>query len=280
MHLFASIFLVVIQTIGSHVQGVSGQEAGHCIMYDTCGWDADYGPDGGNQVHFLNCHYTGPAKPATDEMLTILQEVCPHLYANGEPQNLCCGLRQLKDLQENFILPQSIIEAPCPTCYYNFRKNFCDMTCSPDQSLFVRADHLVDFPGFDLGDEDYTGRNVTMVKDLTYFVAEEFNTKTFDSCVNVQFPALSDTIMGMMCGPWGSAYCTAKRFWDFLGSVENGYSPFPIWYEYGTEETSEDGHIYHNPDVLTCNTTAPGYNYPCSCPNCPSTCTFGRKVSI
>ena len=66
------------------VQGVSGQEAGHCIMYDTCGWDADYGPDGGNQVHFLNCHYTGPAKPATDEMLEILQEVCPHLYANGE----------------------------------------------------------------------------------------------------------------------------------------------------------------------------------------------------
>ena len=53
-------------------------------MYDTCGWDADYGPDGGDQVHFLNCHYTGPAKPATDEMLEILQEVCPHLYANGE----------------------------------------------------------------------------------------------------------------------------------------------------------------------------------------------------
>ena len=111
------------------------------------------------------------------------------------------------------------------------------------------------------------------LKDLTYFVAEEFNTKTFDSCVNVQFPPLSDTIMSIMCGPWGSAYCTPKRFWDFLGSVDNGYSPFNIWYEYGTEETSEDGHIYHNPEILTCNTTAPDYNYPCSCPNCPSTCT-------
>ena len=50
-----------------------------CVMYDSCGWDQDYGPDGGNQVHFLNCHYTGPPKPATDEMKEILKEVCPHL---------------------------------------------------------------------------------------------------------------------------------------------------------------------------------------------------------
>ena len=55
------------------------QSKNQCVMYDSCGWDQDYGPDGGNQVHFLNCHYTGPPKPATFEMREILQEVCPHL---------------------------------------------------------------------------------------------------------------------------------------------------------------------------------------------------------
>ena len=35
--------------------------ANQCVWYDVCGWDQDYGPDGGSEVHFLNCHYTGPA---------------------------------------------------------------------------------------------------------------------------------------------------------------------------------------------------------------------------
>ena len=80
-------------------------------------------------VHYLNCHYTGPAKPATGEMLEILAEACPHLYEGGAPQNLCCSKRQLMDLKTNFVTPQQIIEPVCPTCYYNFKKNFCDLTC-------------------------------------------------------------------------------------------------------------------------------------------------------
>ena len=59
-------------------------EDGQCIWYDTCGWDQDYGPDGGNEVHFLNCHYTGPAKPATNDQIDLIKELCPHLYTEGE----------------------------------------------------------------------------------------------------------------------------------------------------------------------------------------------------
>ena len=191
-----------------------------------------------------------------------------------QPQNLCCSLRQLKDLQTNFGTPQQLMMPGCPTCYYNFRKNFCDMTCHPRQSDYVRADHLVTGPGFDLGDGNYTGQEVEMVKNLTYFVAEEFASRTFDSCKNVQFPEVGDTIMFMLCGSWGSQECTPRRWWDFLGSVDNGYSPFAISYDYGVKtNTSEDGHYYHNPDVLSCDEIAPGYNYSCSCPNCPESCT-------
>ena len=88
-----------------------------------------------------------------------------------------------------------------------------------------------------------------MVKAVTYFVSEEFNERTYESCKNVQFPAQSDTVMGLLCGAYGSKKCTAKRsdsggkehfeilfsfrWFDYMGSISNGYSPFQISYEYG-----------------------------------------------
>ena len=42
-------------------------------------------------------------------------------------------IKQLRNLQENFVIPQSLT---CPTCYY--KKNFCDMTCSPDKTVHFR----------------------------------------------------------------------------------------------------------------------------------------------
>ena len=172
-----------------------------------------------------------------------------------QPQALCCSLRQLTDLKVNFVTPQLFIEPYCPTCYYNFRKNFCDMTCSPDQSMFVRANNVVEGPGYDLGDGDYTGQNVSMVKDVTYFVKDEFASATFQSCKDVQYPPLSMGVMGLLCGPWGEDFCTPRRWWDFLGSVDNGYSPFQITYEYGSETEDASGkristsdntlHCYH-----------------------------------
>ena len=76
-------FLLLCLTLVQYAASVSGEE-GQCIWYDTCGWDQDYGPDGGNQVHFLNCYYDGPAKPASDEQLELIKEICPHLYTPGE----------------------------------------------------------------------------------------------------------------------------------------------------------------------------------------------------
>ena len=91
------------------------------------------------------------------------------------------------------------------------------MTCSPDQSMFVRANNLVEGPGYDEGDEDHSGQIVTMVKDITYFVMEDFAIQTYESCENVQFPPLSMNIMGLLCGAWGVADCSPRRWWNFLG---------------------------------------------------------------
>ena len=269
-------FLLLLLTVAL----AGGQQPGQCIFYDACGWDPDYEDGiGGNQVHYLNCAYDGPPKRATQEQLDILEEVCPHLFT-GEEQDLCCSLKQLTDLKVNFVTPQQLIEPTCPTCYYNFRKNFCDMTCSPDQSMFVRANNFVEGPGFELGEVDHTNQTVKMVKDITYFVKEEFAEKTYDSCKNVQFPLLSDTVMAMLCGPWGSTYCSPKRWWDFLGSDDNGYSPFQITYEYGEEEVeaSQDGHSYHTAEVLSCKEVAPGYSVGCACVDCEDSCQLDPPV--
>ena len=274
LHIILLFLHISLQLVGATQDLIADDGEGHCIWYDACGWDPDYAGNDPSKIHFLNCHYTGPAKPATEEMREILAETCPHLYEGGQPQDLCCSKRQLNDLKTNFVTPQLIIEPECPTCYYNFKKNFCDLTCRPDQSKFVRVDHTIEGPGYDEGDGDYTGQNVTMVKDVTYLVAEDFATETFDSCVNVQWPAMSDTIMVMFCGMWGSTDCTPHRWWDYLGSVDNGYSPFQINYEYGLmNETTWDGEYeYHYSEILSCKDTAPGYDKGCNCTNCEDAC--------
>ena len=142
------------------------------------------------------------------------------------------------------------------------------MTCSSQQDKFIRADHLVEGPGFDNGDVDYTGQMVTMVKDITFFAHTDFVTDVYESCKDVQFPAVSDTIMYMLCGAWGSEYCNPFRWFDFMGSVDNGYAPFQINYDYSNDLTSNDGHHYHNPEVIPCNDVTPGYDCGCGCEDC------------
>ena len=46
--------------------------------------------------------------------------------------------QQLQDLKNNFKLAGALL-GRCPTCMSNFRKNFCDMTCRPDQSKFLKT---------------------------------------------------------------------------------------------------------------------------------------------
>ena len=146
------------------------------------------------------------------------------------------------------------------------------MTCSDQQNKFVRADHIVEGPGFDLGDTNYTGQTVSMVKDVTYFVDDQFVSGVFDSCKNVQIPGLG-TIMYMLCLPWGVEYCSPHRWFDFLGSVDNGYAPFQITYQYSEDHKPiPDDKEYHNPDILPCTELAPGYTSGCGCANCPDAC--------
>jgi len=247
---------------------------GQCVWYDKCGKDPDYPVS--DTIHNLNCAYEGPGKAANQEQFEIIKEICPHLVPeDGSVPDLCCSLQQLKDIKENFQITKNLLDRGCPTCYYNFRKNFCDMTCHPRQSRFVRVDNTVEGKGAG----QYEGETVKMVKEVTYFVHEEFNEETYESCKNVQYPEISDTVMGLLCGQWGSRECTAKRWFDYMGSISNGYSPFQISYNYSSNSKTETGLAYHNPVTVECQLPAPHLpgqprKPACGCTDCPAACTL------
>jgi len=244
-----------------------------CMMYDTCGWNPDCEDGMGcNEVQFLICKYDGPPKPAEGaEALELLQSECPHLYdeltATGEV-NLCCSTRQLRDLKTNFAMVSSFLAGTCPTCYYNFRKNFCDFTCSPKQASFVGANSYVEGPGFD----DFEGQTVEMVRSVTYYANTAFVEAVYDSCKDVIFPSLG-SVMNFLCGRWGAADCTGFHMFDFQGSLSNGYAPFQIDYIYSSKTTTPDGkYLFHNPDILPCDVAAPHQEQGCACDQCHPAC--------
>ena len=113
-------------------------KGGHCLWYGVCGPDPSLSPAAGAKP-CLNCNYTGKAQLLDAEYESILDEACPHLRKELDGDlHLCCSPQQLQDLRSNFKLAGAFL-GRCPTCMYNFRKNFCDMTCRPDQSKFLKT---------------------------------------------------------------------------------------------------------------------------------------------
>jgi Niemann-Pick C1 protein len=132
------LLLVCLVTFGRISHGYETE--GRCIWYDVCGKDPE--PPNQNNPHCLNCAYDGPAKQLPDEFGKLLDDACPHLRQDLEGDlRLCCSPQQLNDLKNNFLMASAFL-GRCPTCMYNFRKNFCDMTCRPDQSLFLKASYI------------------------------------------------------------------------------------------------------------------------------------------
>ncbi|TRY76439.1 hypothetical protein TCAL_00054 [Tigriopus californicus] len=233
-----------------------------CVWYGKCGRDPDFGDD----RHALNCYNPGPAPSTSLSDLTLLYEVCPHFateFAEGDV-NFCCDRQQILDMQDNFNLPGAIL-ARCPTCLANFKRNFCDLTCHPRQASFVEASKTVRAPG-------YQGEPVDMVKEVTYYMNPTYAEGTFESCQNVVNPATSGLALNFLCGPWGSHLCTPKRWFDYMGSINNGYSPFNIIYNFTTSTTGS--YRPHNPSVTPCHESVhPGVEAACSCTDCESACS-------
>jgi hypothetical protein len=67
-----------------------------------------------------------------------------------------------------------------------------------------------------------------MVEEVTYYIHTNYSQGCYDSCEEVQSPSTSGAAMELMCGSWGAELCTPERWFDYMGSMDNGYSPFEI----------------------------------------------------
>jgi hypothetical protein len=62
-------------------------------------------------------------------------------------------------------------------------------------------------------------------------------------------PSSSELLIGSVCGEYGSAYCTPKRFFDYMGNYDNTFSPFTL--VFNLVDDSDTGAINHT--ALKCN---------------------------
>ncbi|CAM1327847.1 NPC1 (predicted) [Pycnogonum litorale] len=191
-----------------------------CVMYDTT-------PDN-NQKPFV---YDGPPKLLTKKKdLDTLKRLCPHLYKGENSTATCCSSQQLMDFLGSIELLLEPMLGKCPTCFMNFNKAFCDMTCSPEQSKFLSVTQQKPNPfghGF-------------MVTSLNYFMSPWYADNVIRSCRSVQSSSLGDFILPTLCGSNTVAECTSAK----LYKTSSDNSPFHIKVIFGHEPITYNGTVY------------------------------------
>ncbi|XP_066919246.1 NPC intracellular cholesterol transporter 1-like [Clytia hemisphaerica] len=152
--------------------------------------------------------YNGPAKPITDEdQYELLNKTCPYLMTGfGHNQTkTCCDGSQIKQLQKMFESFETLLGS-CPACIENLMSYWCELACSPNQSLFYDS---------------------IMIGMGNYYITQNFAQGIFDSCRDVEFPGQrGQKAMNLMCDA-APDECTPEKFLTFIGNPSNG-APFSI----------------------------------------------------
>ncbi|CAF4312374.1 unnamed protein product, partial [Adineta steineri] len=86
---------------------------------------------------FNQAYLNGEPKPLPLEDIGLLNEMCPHIPTReGESPKLCCDRKQLAEMQKFKYIIDNLI-GRCPSCYFNFLRIFCEMSCNPNQDEFI-----------------------------------------------------------------------------------------------------------------------------------------------
>ncbi|XP_052202284.1 uncharacterized protein LOC127808022 [Diospyros lotus] len=220
-------------------QSTSGKihAEGYCSMYDICGARSD--------GKMLNCPYGSPSiKP--DELLSSkIQSLCPTITGN-----ICCTDTQFETLRSQ--VQQAIpFLVGCPACLRNFLNIFCELTCSPNQSLFINVTSVAKVDG-----------NMT-VDGIQYYITDIFGEGLYESCKDVKFGTMNTRALEFI----GSGAKNFKEWFAFIGrraGLSMLGSPYAIDFQPAAPESS--GMIPMNVTTYSCSDTSLG----CSCGDCPS----------
>ncbi|KAJ7371491.1 NPC intracellular cholesterol transporter 1 [Desmophyllum pertusum] len=141
------------------------------------------------------------------------------------------------------------------------RRLYCQLTCSQDQSLFL-----------DPKDTAPLGDGRFMIIDIDYYVSLQFKQGLFGSCKDVSFPGNNEKVLNLLCGTTAEK-CTPKKLLSYMGSTQNGFAPFNIFYPDKLIENLS----WMNKTIFKCNQPFidPQTNKTaktCSCQDCAASC--------
>ncbi|KAJ1427399.1 Sterol-sensing domain [Sesbania bispinosa] len=212
----------------------------YCAMYDICGTRTD--------GKVVNCPYGSPAVKPDELLSSKIQSLCPTITGN-----VCCTEAQFDTLKSQ--VQQAIpFLVGCPACLRNFLNLFCELTCSPNQSLFINVTSV-----------DKVGGNLT-VGGIDYFVSDAFGEGLYDSCKDVKFGTMNSRAIQFVGAEW----------FAFIGRKAAPYSlgsPYAIMFHPNATEPS--GMKPMNVSTYSCGDISLG----CSCGDCPSSSVCSNSAS-
>ncbi|RDX72810.1 Niemann-Pick C1 protein, partial [Mucuna pruriens] len=218
----------------------------YCAMYDICGSRSD--------GKVVNCPYGSPAVKPDDLLSSKIQSLCPTITGN-----ICCTEAQFDTLRTQ--VQQAIpFLVGCPACLRNFLNLFCELTCSPDQSLFINVTSV-----------DNVGGNLT-VGGIDYFVTDAFGEGLYESCKEVKFGTMNSRALQFI----GAGAQNFKDWFAFIGrkAAPHGLgSPYAITFWPNATESS--GMKPMNVSTYSCGDISLG----CSCGDCPSSSVCSNSAS-
>ena len=128
------VFLLLVVVA---LAGLTEAQEGTCLWRGVCGYNPKYE---GDDTRCLNCYVEEkPRRLQNDTALKLLFDVCPHFREDlGEDPYVCCTPFQIESLKYGYNQAEGILGS-CPTCFANFKKNFCGSTCHPQMASFSKA---------------------------------------------------------------------------------------------------------------------------------------------
>ncbi|EOY15280.1 Patched family protein isoform 17 [Theobroma cacao] len=236
--LFQVLFIVpvvVAQTTNNELR--QRHSEGYCAMYDICGNRSD--------GKVLNCPYGSPAVKPDELLSSKIQSLCPTIT-----ENVCCTEAQFDTLRTQ--VQQAIpFLVGCPACLRNFLNLFCELSCSPNQSLFINVTSVSKV------------KNNLTVDGIDFYITDAFGEGLYESCKDVKFGTMNMRALELI----GSGAKNFKEWFAFIGKQAEPDlpgSPYAIQFQPTAPESL--GMRPMNVSTYSCGDVSLG----CSCGDCPS----------
>ncbi|KAL9395386.1 hypothetical protein Peur_009639 [Populus x canadensis] len=208
----------------------------YCAMYDICGARED--------GKVVNCPFGSPSVKPDDLLSQKIQSLCPTITGN-----VCCSEAQFETLRSQ--VQQAIpFLVGCPACLRNFLNLFCELTCSPHQSMFINVTST-----------DKVKGNLT-VGGIDFYVYDSFGEGLYESCKDVKFGTMNSRALNFI----GAGAKNFTEWYAFIGRrapLNVPGSPYAMTFKPSAPESS--GMKPMNVSTYSCGDISLG----CSCGDCP-----------